>query len=206
MDRLSLTATQRNQIQGIYAVRQETTYIFSPDDEQQQHFAHKFLRDQGLDRQSRERLESRWNTQWSNHWSINKGTDRRGRYLFQWYSILGAFGISSRTSYFSLSSSGYDSVSRNTTERRKKCSKKHVKSTGKEWTRRNPYDFTGCLVHAEVTERESDNAVSQIVGYFEHNSECQQSVIKRIPAVPLHPHVYELALAQLSAGARSVEY
>ena len=30
--------------------------------------------------------------------------------------------------------------------------------------------------------------------------------MKRLPAVPLHPHVYEVALAQLESGARYVSY
>lgn len=68
--------------------------------------------------------------------------------------------------------------------------------------RRNPYDFTGCLAHVEVTERESDGEVTRIIGILEHNPACQKSVMTRIPAVPLHPHVYEIALDQLRNGAR----
>ncbi|KZP27505.1 hypothetical protein FIBSPDRAFT_730771 [Athelia psychrophila] len=66
---------------------------------------------------------------------------------------------------------------------------------------RNPYEYTGCMAHLEVTEREGNGAVTRIVGVGEHNTECTQSVMARVPAIPLHPHVYEVALAQLQQGA-----
>ena len=48
---------------------------------------------------------------------------------------------------------------------------------------------------------ESDGAISAISGFFGHNNDCQQSIMKRVPAVPLHPHVYEVALSQLKGGS-----
>lgn len=72
--------------------------------------------------------------------------------------------------------------------------------------RRNPYDYTGCLAHVELTERESDGQVSRIVGVLEHNEACLKSRMARFPAVPLHPHVYEVALNQLRSGARCASY
>ena len=51
---------------------------------------------------------------------------------------------------------------------------------------------------------ESDGAVSSVVGYLIHNDLCRHAVMKRLPAVPLHPHVYEVALAQLESGSRYV--
>lgn len=68
--------------------------------------------------------------------------------------------------------------------------------------RRNPYDFTGCLAHAELTERDSDGSVTRVVGILEHNEPCMQSAMRRTPSVPLHPHVYDVALSQLQSGAR----
>lgn len=53
-----------------------------------------------------------------------------------------------------------------------------------------------------MTERQSDGVATRIVGVFEHNSECRESALNRVPAVPLHEHVYEVALEQLSIGAR----
>jgi hypothetical protein len=153
---------------------------------------------------ARNRLESRWNIQWSNGWRIEKGRDERRRYLFQWYLLIDA------SCYcvipISISSSGYNTATRNATELKKPNARVSAKPTSRNgaWIRRNPYDFTGCLAHAELTERSSDGAVSSVIGYFNHNESCQQSVMKRLPAIPLHPHVYEIALAQLESGARSV--
>lgn len=76
-------------------------------------------------------------------------------------------------------------------------------ATGKEWERRAPYDFTKCLVHADVTFVDSNpRIITRVLGYFIHNRECINSKMKRFPSVPLHPHVRELALRQLRKGAR----
>lgn len=60
--------------------------------------------------------------------------------------------------------------------------------------RHAPYNFTGCLAHADVTYIKATRQPLRIVGYFEHNDACQASMLKRTPAVPLHPHVYEVAV------------
>ncbi|KAJ7765172.1 hypothetical protein B0H16DRAFT_1231414, partial [Mycena metata] len=67
--------------------------------------------------------------------------------------------------------------------------------------RQNPFDFTGCLAHVELTEFEPDGEVKAIVGHLKHNPACCTSPMKRLPAVPLHSHVYEIALDQLQSGA-----
>ena len=67
---------------------------------------------------------------------------------------------------------------------------------------RNPYDFTGCIAHAEITERNSNGQVVQIVGVLDHNEGCQSAQMARLPSIPLHPHVYEVALDQLHSSAR----
>ena len=54
----------------------------------------------------------------------------------------------------------------------------------------------------EIIERASDGEVSRVAGYFEHNTACKAAVLKRLPAIPLHDHVYEIALEQLEIGAR----
>src|SRR5882762_7587879 len=61
-----------------------------------------------------------------------------------------------------------------------------------------PYDFTGCLAHADITYIEATTQVCRTVGHLEHNEQCRGSFLRRIPAVPLHPHVIEVALKQLS--------
>ena len=62
----------------------------------------------------------------------------------------------------------------------------------------------GCLVHAELIEHISDEQVSHIIGFFNHNPGCSSVVLTRIPLIPLHPHVYEIMLQQLHSGARYV--
>jgi len=97
----------------------------------------------------------------------------------------------------SESACGYDPQARQGRE-----SKKQTTATSKPWERRVPFDFTGCTAHVEVTERSSDGEITRIIGSFSHNSECRSAVLTRLPAVPLHEHVYEIALEQMEAGAR----
>jgi hypothetical protein len=56
----------------------------------------------------------------------------------------------------------------------------------------------------EITERMSDGEITRIIGHFAHNDLCEQAVLKRLPAIPLHEHVYEVALTQLEDGAKCV--
>lgn len=72
----------------------------------------------------------------------------------------------------------------------------------KDIERRVPFDFTACLAYVEITELQSNGQISRIAGYLVHNEGCKNSLLKRLPAVPLHDHVYELALDQLEKGAR----
>ena len=62
----------------------------------------------------------------------------------------------------------------------------------------------GCLVHTELIECISDGQVSCIIGFFNHNPGCSSAVMTRIPSIPLHLHVYEIALQQLHSGAKYV--
>ncbi|KAI0764222.1 hypothetical protein BD413DRAFT_433493, partial [Trametes elegans] len=61
--------------------------------------------------------------------------------------------------------------------------------------------FTGCLAHADITTVVETGYVMRIIGYFQHNEECQQAAMVRFPAVPLHPHVVEVAMIQLRSNA-----
>ena len=67
---------------------------------------------------------------------------------------------------------------------------------------RVPIDFTACLAHVEITELQSNGQISWIAGYLVHNEGYKSSVLKWLPTVPLHDHVYEVALDQLEKGAR----
>ena len=71
-----------------------------------------------------------------------------------------------------------------------------------EWKRKTPYDFTGCLAHIDLTFRVVDNKAIRITGVLTHNKECIERQMRRLPPIPLHGHVWQIALQQLSEGAR----
>lgn len=63
-------------------------------------------------------------------------------------------------------------------------------------------DFTGCLAHVEVLYQKHTGKVLCTRGYFDHNDGCRSAFLARIPPIPLHPAVFEVALKQLRAGAQ----
>ncbi|KZS87578.1 hypothetical protein SISNIDRAFT_402256, partial [Sistotremastrum niveocremeum HHB9708] len=70
-----------------------------------------------------------------------------------------------------------------------------------EWQRRAPYDFTGCLAHLDITYELESFEVFRIIGILDHNEQCKLEIVKRVPAIPLHPEVYSVAVGQLLDGA-----
>ena len=72
----------------------------------------------------------------------------------------------------------------------------------KDWKRKTPYDFTGCLAHVDLTFRLHDLRILRVVGILKHNEACMKRKTRRLPAVPLHEHVWQVALQQLNDGAR----
>lgn len=73
------------------------------------------------------------------------------------------------------------------------------------WLCRAAYDFHGCLAHADITYSTrtiGEVDIEWVVGFFGHTSGCLDGLMTRCPPVPLHKHVYEVALAQLAQGAR----
>lgn len=81
---------------------------------------------------------------------------------------------------------------------------KSSRDSTEAWKRRGPYDFSGCLAHINITFDEKENSIQRIIGYLDHNKECLEMFMSRIPAISIHPHVIEVALAQLAEGARYV--
>ena len=77
-----------------------------------------------------------------------------------------------------------------------------LKTSQKEWRRKAPYDFTGCLGHIDVTFRVLNTQILRITGVLTHNEECLKQNMQCLPAVPLHNHVWQVALRQLEEGAR----
>ncbi|HEV7736389.1 MAG TPA: hypothetical protein VGO47_03320, partial [Chlamydiales bacterium] len=72
----------------------------------------------------------------------------------------------------------------------------------KDWIRKMPYDFTGCLAHVDLTYNTHTFVILRITGILDHNAQCQEQVMQRLPAIPLHVHVWEVALQQLANGTR----
>jgi hypothetical protein len=71
------------------------------------------------------------------------------------------------TKVLRLSSSGFHSAARHALEHKKNNRIDPTEPTEPQ-PRRNPYDFTGCLAHVEVTELESNSAITLIVGHLVH--------------------------------------
>ncbi|EIM91383.1 uncharacterized protein STEHIDRAFT_153027 [Stereum hirsutum FP-91666 SS1] len=172
---LWITAEQKEHLSDIYATQSEYRKTFIATDSVQA-VANTLLTQHGLDYATREQLESRWKTVWSTKWKSGDGNMQR--VLLQ-------------------CACGY-----NTDARQHSTARRLNKNVSNEdlWTRHAPYDFTGCLAHADITFTDS-NMITRIVGYFDHNESCQTSSLVRYPAIPIHPHVLEVALAQLADGA-----
>lgn len=119
-----------------------------------------------------------------------------------------------KRSYVSHNTSccGYDAENRQDKESKKKqraalsssttsATQKAAAQPPSPWKRRAPFNFTACLAHADITYEEETHAILRVMGYPHHNGDCKASSLVRRPAIPLHPHVYEIALKQLSSGA-----
>ncbi|KAK7684406.1 hypothetical protein QCA50_012353 [Cerrena zonata] len=103
---------------------------------------------------------------------------------------------------------GYDTPSRQRGKQQKKIDypdpspSPSSSASASEWRRRAAYDFTGCLVHADITYLDiQPRVITRVVGFFEHNDACQGSRLVRYPPVPIDDHVIEVALRQLRQGA-----
>lgn len=71
-------------------------------------------------------------------------------------------------------------------------------ATGTPWERRAPYDYHGCLAHADITYVGSTEEIKRVIGVLDHIELCMKAELTRLPAIPIHPHVIEVALAQLN--------
>lgn len=96
---------------------------------------------------------------------------------------------------YTSSLSGYS----NTNRRKAKGAEK-----SEAWLRRAAYDFHQCPAHADVSYTMADGriTVDRVIGFFGHTEGCRAGLMTRFPSVPLHEHVYEVALTQLAQGAR----
>ncbi|EIM80782.1 uncharacterized protein STEHIDRAFT_115633 [Stereum hirsutum FP-91666 SS1] len=175
LERLWLSPDQKSALQGLYTAQQVYRRTFSTTTAGQDD-ARNLLSRHSLNIESRGQLESRWTTVWSTKWRTRAGDVHR--VLVQ-------------------CACGY-----NTAARQQRVTVQQKKTNPQDpWSRHAPYDFTGCLAHADVTYSDQ-NVVTRVVGILDHNDECREACLVRYPAVPLHPHVLEVALAQLASGAR----
>ena len=83
INRLALKSSQLDVIQCIYSEQCEVILRFS-DITHDQKDAQDFLTSHLLNHTSWQNLESWWNIQWSNAWSIGKSGDQQCRSLVQW--------------------------------------------------------------------------------------------------------------------------
>ncbi|KAJ8075566.1 hypothetical protein PM082_021196 [Marasmius tenuissimus] len=172
---LLLTDSQRIEISKAYS--QDSILLKFKNDSSDQQLAKEKMNEYHLLAAQLQALESRWSVRWSNSWKTKLG--RKKRTLYQ---------------------CGYDVDARQKQDAKTQRAQDRT-SSDKKWSRRVPYDFTGCLGHVEVVENTETKAIERISGILKHNEACTQGVLARVPAVPLHDHVWEVALGQLANGA-----
>ncbi|KAI0711901.1 hypothetical protein C8T65DRAFT_727049, partial [Cerioporus squamosus] len=186
VEKLCVTEEQKQAIAAIYAQERDISLSYNSAEKDERIAAAAKLAEVGIDLEGRVGLGNRWSVRWSQPLRPKQRTRRK---LYQWYVVkLDMSAHKTRLSlchgHVHLSDCGYNEKSRNTT------------------TRRSPVDFTGCLAHAEVLYELATGHVLLIRGWLDHNQRCKDAFLTRIPPIPLHQSVYEVALKQLEAGAQ----
>ncbi|KAI0745285.1 hypothetical protein C8Q76DRAFT_806652, partial [Earliella scabrosa] len=177
--KLYCTSEQRASLAAIYSENKYISQSFT-DSSAAQSRAQHYLSEHGLRMDDLEKLESRWTTVTSRRWSRKGGASIK-RTLYQ-------------------CSCGYSNTARATkkSDRNSQMDETSTQSSSiPQPSRKAPFDFTGCLAHVDITLNETSNTILRISGYLTHNDGCRSSHMTRFPAVPLHPHVREVALQQL---------
>ncbi|KIJ42120.1 hypothetical protein M422DRAFT_780089 [Sphaerobolus stellatus SS14] len=174
---LFLDPDQKWQVNQCYEKKEHFLELFSNTDASQKD-AFQVLEVHGLNIRELDDVGNRWSTRWS---TVDGKDDTKRRVLLQCQC-------------------GSSSSARKSFDDAHKI-KLGIKVNPNEWSRRMPYDFTGCLAHIDITYSPSRNMIFRIAGILEHNSGCEKQEMQRLPAVPLHPHVWQIALKQLEDGA-----
>ncbi|KAJ3717550.1 hypothetical protein C8R42DRAFT_724462 [Lentinula raphanica] len=182
---LQLSDKQREAIRICYEERRYEELMFDASSKEQQQQAQEKLVSLKLNLMSLPMLESKWSSQHSQTWGKSAASAKKQTLYQCTCGHVGRTVLNSNGREFARSQSfgGTRATSATSSDRRM------------------PYPFTGCLAHVEVTTRVADDKVLKISGMFEHNSGCEEAAMSRLPAVPLHEHVYEVALDQLESGA-----
>ncbi|KAF8521299.1 hypothetical protein JB92DRAFT_3094470, partial [Gautieria morchelliformis] len=175
---LHLDATQTKQIQQHYDAATNFHRLFSDELHSQQE-ASCMLQAQRLDLRNMDDLGNGWSKRWSKH--HGKGLNVYTRMLLQCQC-------------------GTSTDARKTKDDQQQMAK-GLPINEKLWLRKTPYDHTGCLAHLDITYRMSDYHVRRITGVLSHNDSCLVRKMMRLPAIPLHDHVWQVALQQMMGGA-----
>ncbi|KAF8493528.1 hypothetical protein JB92DRAFT_3100178, partial [Gautieria morchelliformis] len=175
---LHLDATQTKQIQQHYDVATNFHRLFSDELHSQQE-ASCMLQAQRLDLRNMDDLGNGWSKRWSKR--HGKGLNVYTRMLLQCQC-------------------GTSTDARKTKDDQQQMAK-GLPINEKPWLRKTPYDHTGCLAHLDITYHMSDYHVRRITGVLSHNDSCLARKMMRLPAIPLHDHVWQVALQQMMGGA-----
>lgn len=156
---------------------------YAPLNEDQQIEAASELASHRLDLEAQESFDNRWSIKWSRATGRSLAWNGKRR--------LGGFHISDKWSRLCQPKPALTLLHSD-------CSYDDKKAGTK--CRRNPVNFTGCLAHVEVMFAVQTAKILWICRHLTHNMGCQEALMSRIPAVCLHPSVYEVALQQLKSG------
>ncbi|ESK86166.1 hypothetical protein Moror_9273 [Moniliophthora roreri MCA 2997] len=180
---LYLTSQQQSSIIDTYMSCKHTWLEYEENDTVAQDEAKRQLEKFELDYLATKHLESQWTNCWSATTEVGyEGNTWKKRQTIYQYDC------------------GYD---QKVWQQKAKEYDAHFKRET-TWQRCVPYDFTGCLAHVEVVEfcQGSRTLITRISGILEHNEACCKAEMAWKPAIPLHEHVYEVALDQLVNGTR----
>ncbi|KIJ37161.1 hypothetical protein M422DRAFT_260318 [Sphaerobolus stellatus SS14] len=175
---LFLDETQRAAINTAYQDQPPFFQLYNGDVVAQAS-AQGILKDNGLDIMNLSDLGSRWSIRWSSR--NGKGSNPTRRVLLQCMC-----GSSTKARF-----------------KKENVQRKEISETplSREWKCKMPYDFTGCLAHIDLTYNETESRILRIVGIPSHNEKCARKTTQRLPPIPLHEHVWQIALEQLEQGA-----
>ncbi|KIJ39177.1 hypothetical protein M422DRAFT_258067 [Sphaerobolus stellatus SS14] len=174
---LHLDQEQKKAISFVYDSCTQFHQLFTNSDPSRKEAA-ELLGSQGLDMSDLDDLSNRWSIRWS---KLNGKAKKHKRCLLQCQC-------------------GSNSQARKVKDDVIKI-KQGDKIFPQEWQRKTPYDFTGCLAHLDITFDRQSFDIIRITGIMDHNSACEKQEMQRLPPVPLHPHVWQLAIQQLNTGA-----
>ncbi|KIJ41571.1 hypothetical protein M422DRAFT_780303 [Sphaerobolus stellatus SS14] len=180
---LYLNDNQVYRIRTIYQSGENFQQLFT-ESVMDQKAAKTVLGVQGLDvMQLKEKDLKDLGNRWSKRWSTKNGQghNQKERVLLQCQC-------------------GSSSEARKARDDAKKA-KQGLPVNTQNWSRKMPYDFTGCLAHIDVMYSQTSSCILHIAGIIVHDESCDNQEMQCLPPIPLHPHVWKIALKQIHEGA-----